>query len=146
MKYKSLALSILALITLVFVSCEKPQPVMSYVSGDEKDKIDLKGSMIKPDMRYTNIYAELVGKIVYVYFNETIENCLITLSAENNDVLFARNMQKQYPSMLRIFMENEPTGEYRLYITNGKEEASAWFHFNNAEAPNRSPIPIKSNE
>ena len=117
---------------------------MDYVSGDDNDKIDLKGALMKPDMRYVNIYAELVGKIVYVYFNETIENCLMTLSAENDDVLYARNMKEQHPATIRIFMENEPTGDYRLYITNGTEEASAWFHFENPEAPNRAPVPIKS--
>jgi len=144
MKYKSLTLTILAVIIMMLVSCEKPKPVMDYVSGSDKDKIDLKGSLMKPDMKYDIIYAELVGKIVYVYFNETVEPCLITLSAENHDVLFARNVQKQCPSMLRIFMENEPTGDYQLYITNGTEEASAWFHFDNAETPNRSSVPIET--
>ena len=151
MKYRRLIFSVLTVIVLMFVSCEKfnpfekPNPTMAYVSGDDKDKIDLKGVLIKDDMRYTNIYAELVGKTVYVYFNETVEPCLMTLSAENNDVLFARNMQRQYPSTVRIFMENEPTGEYRLYITNGTDEASAWFHFDNEETPNRTPVPIESN-
>ena len=151
MKYRRLIFSVLTVIVLLFVSCEKfnpfekPNPTMAYVSGDDKDKIDLKGSLMKPDMRYDNIYAELVGKTVYVYFNETVEPCLITLSAENNDVLFARNMQKQNPSTVRIFMENEPTGEYLLYITNGTDEASAWFHFDNEETPNRSPVPIETN-
>lgn len=144
MKYKPLLLSILTVIVLTFASCEKQKPMMNYVSGDDKDKIDLKGALMKPDMRYVNIYAELVEKTVYVYFNEAVEPCLITLSAENEDVLYARNVQKQYPATLRIFMENEPTGEYRLYITNGSEEASAWFHFENTETPNRAPVPIES--
>lgn len=129
MKYRPLFLSILTIVVLMFASCEKVRPTMAYVSGDDKDKIDLKGTLMKPDMRYPNIYAELVGKTVYVYFNEAVEPCLITLSAKNDDVLFARNVQKQYPSTIRIFMENEPTGEYLLYITNGTDEASAWFHF-----------------
>ena len=129
MKYRHLILSVLTVVVLMFASCEKARPTMAYVSGDDKDKIDLKGTLMKPDMRYENIYAELVGKTVYVYFNETVESCLITLSAKNDDVLFARNVQRQYPAMLRIFMENEPTGEYLLYITNGTEEASAWFHY-----------------
>ena len=151
MKYKPLMLSVLTVIVLMFVSCEKfnpfekPYPTMAYVSGDDKDKIDLKGTLMKPDMRYDNIYAELVGKIVYVYFNETVENCLMTLSAENNDVLYARNMKEQHPATIRIYMENEPTGNYRLYITNGTEEASAWFHFDNEETPNRTPVPIETN-
>lgn len=151
MKYRPLILSILTVLVLMLVSCEKfnpfekPNPTMAYISGDDKDKIDLKGALIKDDMRYDNIYAELVGKIVYVYFNETVENCLMTLSAENNDVLYARNMKEQYPATIRIYMENEPTGNYRLYITNGTEEASAWFHFDNEETPNRTPVPIETN-
>ena len=151
MKYRPLFFSVLTVIVMMFVSCEKfnpfekPNPTMAYVSGDDKDKIDLKGALIKDDMRYDNIYAELVGKIVYVYFNETVENCLMTLSAENNDVLYARNMKEQHPATIRIYMENEPTGNYRLYITNGTEEASAWFHFDNEETPNRTPVPIETN-
>lgn len=149
MKYRNLTFIILTAIILMVVSCKKfnpfenSKPTMEYVSGNEKDKIDLKGSMIKPDMRYVNIYAELVGKTVYVYFNEAVEPCLMTLSAENEDVLYARNVQKQAPATLRIYMENEPTGDYRLYITNGTEEASAWFHFENEASPNRVPVPIE---
>ena len=140
MKYRPLVLSILIVIVLMFVSCEKDRPTMSYVSGDDKDKIDLKGSLMKPDMRYDNIYAELVGKTVYVYFNETAEPCLITLSAKNDDVLFARNVQRQYPATIRIFMENEPTGEYLLYITNGTDDASAWFHYESDNKNNNLKI------
>ena len=149
MKYRNLTFIILTAIFLMVVSCKKfnpfenSKPTMEYVSGNEKDKIDLKGSLLNPDMRYVNIYAELVGKTVYVYFNEAVEPCLMTLSAENGDVIYARNVKKQYPATIRIYMENEPTGEYRLYVTNETEEASAWFHFENAESPNRAPVPIK---
>lgn len=131
MKYKPLLLSILTVIVLAFASCEKQKPMMNYVSGDDKDKIDLKGSLMKPDMRYVNIYAELVEKVVYVYFNEMVENCAMTLTAKNGDVFFARRVSKQQPATLRIFMGNEPTGDYKLYITNGVDEASGWFHFEN---------------
>ena len=140
MKYRPLIFSVLIVIVLMFASCEKAATTMSYVSGDDKDKIDLKGTLMKPDMRYDNIYAELVGKTVYVYFNETVEPCLITLSAKNDDVLFARNVQRQYPATLRIFMENEPTGEYLLYITNGTDEASAWFHYESDNENNNLKI------
>jgi len=149
MKYRPLFI-ILAFMALMFVSCEKfnpfenSKPTMDYVSGDDKNKIDLKGSLMEPDMKYDNIYAELVDKVVYVYFNETVENCLMTLSAENGDVLYARNMKKQFPATIRIFMENEPTGDYRLYITNGKDEASAWFHFENAGSQSLVPVPIET--
>ena len=140
MKYRRLIFSILTVSVLMFASCEKAKPTMAYVSGDDKDKIDLKGSMIKPDMRYVNIYAELVEEVVYVYFNEMVENCAMTLTAKNGDVLFARRVSKQQPATLRIFMGNEPTGDYKLYITNGVDEASGWFHFENPSAINLSII------
>ena len=132
MKYKPLLLSILTVITLMLVSCEKNKPMMQYVSGDDKNKIDLKGSLMEPDMKYDNIYAELVEKVVYVYFNEMVENCAMTLTAKNGDVLYARRVSKQQPTTLRIFMGDEPTGDYKLYITNGVDEASGWFHLDNS--------------
>ena len=131
MKYKPLLLSILTVLALTFISCEKDRPTMQYVSGSDKDKIDLKGTLMKPDMKYDNIYAELVEKVVYVYFNETVENCAMTLTAKNGDVLFARRVSKQQPATLRIYIGEEPTGDYKLYITNGVKEASGWFHFDN---------------
>ena len=138
MKYKPISLLILTIISLMLVSCVKTKPTMEYASGKDKDKIDLKGTLMKPDMRYINIYAELVEKVVYVYFNETVENCAITLTAKNGDVLFARRVTTQHPATLRIFMGDEPTGDYKLYITNGMEEASGWFHFENPSEINLS--------
>lgn len=138
MKYKPLLLSFLTIITLMLVSCEKNKSIMEYVSGDDKDKIDLKGSMMKPDMKYDNIYAELVEKVVYVYFNETVENCAMTLTTKTGDVLFARRVSKQQPATLRIYLGEEPTGDYKLYITNGVNEASGWFHFENPSEINLS--------
>ena len=138
MKYKPISLLILTIITLMLVSCVKTKPTMEYASGKDKDKIDLKGTLMKPDMRYVNIYAELVEKVVYVYFNETVENCAMTLTAKNGDVLFARRVTTQHPATLRIFMGDEPTGDYKLYITNGMEEASGWFHFENPSDINLS--------
>lgn len=138
MKCKPLLLSILTILSLIFVSCEKDRPVMQYVSGNDKDKIDLKGSLMKPDMKFDNIYAELVEKVVYVYFNETVENCAMTLTAKNGDVLFARRVSKQQPGALRIYIGEEPTGDYKLYITNGVDEAMGWFHYENSSENNNN--------
>jgi len=136
MKTKYLSSIAILLIALMFASCEKSKTMLNYVSGDDKDKIDLKGSLMKPDMKYENIYAELVEKVVYVYFNETVENCAMTLTAKNGDVLYARRVSKQQPATLRIFMGNEPTGDYKLYITNGVDEASGWFRLDNSSEIN----------
>ena len=129
----------------MLVSCEKNKATMEYVSGDDKDKIDLKGSLMKPDMRYANIYAELVEKVVYVYFNETVENCAMTLTARNGDVLFARRVSKQQPATLRIYIGEEPTGDYKLYITNGVDDASGWFHFDH-DSEIKNSINNKTNQ
>ena len=145
MKYKQLALSIIAIITLMLVSCDKQKTMMDYVSGDDKNKIDLKGSLMSGDMRYVNIYAELVDNVVYVYFNEPVENCGMTLTTRSGDVLYARRMAKQPPATLRIFMGNEPTGDYKLYITNGVDEASGWFHFDNIYFDNISKSILVTN-
>ena len=138
MKYKHISLLVLTVITLMLVSCVKTKPTMEYASGKDKDKIDLKGSLMKPDMKYVNIYAELVEKVVYVYFNEMVENCAMTLTAKNGDVLFARRVSKQQPATLRIYIGDEPTGDYKLYITNGADEASGWFHCENPSEINLS--------
>ena len=145
MKYKQLALSIIAIITLMLVSCDKQKTMMDYVSGDDKNKIDLKGSLMSGDMRYVNIYAELVDNVVYVYFNEPVENCGMTLTTRSGDVLYARRMAKHPPATLRIFMGNEPTGDYQLYITNGVDEASGWFHFDNIYFDNISKSILVTN-
>ena len=138
MKYKVLILSILTTIALMFASCEKSKTMLDYVSGDDKDKIDLKGSLMKPEMRYINIYAELVGEIVYVYFNEPVENCGVTLTTRTGDVLYARRVAKQPIAALRIFMGNEPSSDYKLYITNGVDEASGWFHYESSSESNNN--------
>ena len=138
MKTKYLSSIAILLIALMFASCEKSKTMLNYVSGDDKDKIDLKGSLMKPDMKYENIYAELVEKVVYVYFNETVENCAMTLTARSGDVLFARRVSKQQPATLRIYIGEEPTGDYKLYITNGVDEASGWFHFDNLSKINQN--------
>ena len=98
--------------------------------GDEK-KIDVKGSLMNGDMKTPNIEAWLAGNTLYVCFYETIENCLTLVSAKNGDVLFSRRMAKQYPCVVRVFMGNEPTGNYHLYITDGNNEAEGDFYYSN---------------
>ena len=61
------------------------------------------------------------------------------VSAENGDLLFSRRMAKQYPSVVRVFMGSEPSGNYHLYITNGADEADADFHFENTTINHNKP-------
>ena len=105
----------------------------NYLAGNDEKKIDVKGSLSNGDMRHPNFEAYLVGNTLYVCFYETIENCMTLLTNENGDVLFSRRMEKQYPAPIRIYMGNEPTGTYRVYITDGINEAEGTFLFENQQ-------------
>ena len=69
---------------LCMLSCKKePEPsyqelsyqelfYQNYLAGDDKTKIDVKGSLSNGDMRHPNFEAYLVGNTLYVCFYETI--------------------------------------------------------------------------
>ena len=141
-------ISIIVPLTFSFLcisSCNKePEPsyqelsyqelfYQNYLAGNDEKKIDVKGSLSNGDMRHPNFEAYLVGNTLYVCFYETIENCMTLLTNDNGDVLFSRRMEKQYPAPVRIYMGNEPTGTYHVYITNGIDEAEGMFLFENQQ-------------
>lgn len=99
---------------------------ISQSQGDDK-KVDIKGSLMNGDMKHPNIQAWLTENTLYVQFNETIENCMILVFTDSGRVVYSRQAEKQYPGSVRIFMGNKPSGDYRLYITNGRHEAEGWF-------------------
>ena len=69
-------------IVLIAASCSKgPEPNNSdSLFIDDKDKIDIKGSLSNGDMRYPNIEAGYWGKTVYVYFHEELGDCEVSIS------------------------------------------------------------------
>jgi len=100
---------------------------ISQSQGDDK-KVDIKGSLMNGDMKHPNIQAWLSENTLYVKFNETIENCMVLVSSyDNGRVVYSRQVDQQYPSTIRIYMGNKPSGRYRLYITNGRQEAQGGF-------------------
>ena len=68
MKTKHLGFITALIIVLIVASCSKgPEPFNSDSSLiDDKDKIDIKGSLSNGDMRCPNIEAGYLGKTVYV--------------------------------------------------------------------------------
>lgn len=142
MKQIKLYLIILSTIVLGIVSCSKEPSLAQSLYADyfessngnngtngDETKVDIKGSLMNGDMKRPNIAAKIKENTLYVYFFETIEDCMTLVTAENGDVLFSRRMAKQYPGTVRVFMGDEPTGFYRLYITDGTNEASGEFYF-----------------
>ena len=105
--------------------------LLAHSDGKEK-KVDVKGSLINGDMKSPNIESWLIDNILYVCFYETVENCMTLVTDNNGNLLFSRRMDKQYPCVVRVFMGNEPTGTYHLYITDGIKTAEGDFYYVNA--------------
>lgn len=136
MKRNFFFLSLLTIIALCTTSCSKEPFIDNYITtpfdfsspgqGDDK-KIDVKGSLMNGDMKHPNIQAWLSAKTLYVGFNETIENCIITVFTSGGRVVYSRLVENQRPGAVRIFMGNKPSGDYRLYITNGRDDAEGYF-------------------
>ena len=139
MRCKTFIFILLSLVALGTMSCTKSPSIDDYhnflsdesslSSGDDK-KIDIKGSLTNGDMKHPNIVAWLAEKTLYVKFNETIENCMILVFTSGGRVVYSRQVEKQYPSTVRIYMGDKPTDNYRLYITNGRKEAEGNFYIN----------------
>ena len=135
-----MVISILSLVAFGTLSCSKEPSIDDYYnfltdsrspsSGDDK-KIDIKGSLMNGDMKHPNLEAWLTGKTLYVRFNETIENCMIQVFTSGGRVVYSRQVEKQYSGTVRIYMGDKPTDNYRLYITNGREEAEGEFRLVN---------------
>lgn len=98
--------------------------------GDDKKKVDVKGSLMNGDMKNPNIEAWLANNTLYVQFNEPVENCTLLVSSSGNGrVVYSRQVATQYPGRVRVYMGNKPSGVYQLYITNGRESAVGSFGF-----------------
>lgn len=105
--------------------------LLAHSDGKEK-KVDVKGSLMNGDMKNPNIESWLVDNTLYVCFYEIVENCMTLVTDNNGNLLFSRRMAKQYPCVVRVFMGNEPTGTYHLYITDGIKTAEGDFYYVNA--------------
>lgn len=111
---------------LVAVSCKKVPEVYSLI--DDKDKIDIKGSLSNGDMRRPNIEAGYLGKTVYVYFHDYMGYCTVTISNAQDSVLYSEETPTYPNAEVRFYMGDQPMGRYHLVISNGTDEAEGWFN------------------
>ena len=86
MKNKVLIGLIAAIIVFGTFSCKKEPTDNTLI--DDKDKIDIKGSLSNGDMRHPNIEAGYLGKTVYVYFHDYMGYCTVTVSNAQDSILF----------------------------------------------------------
>ena len=126
MKSKILAFTSAVIIAFVAISCMKESGNNSLI--DDKDKIDIKGSLSNGDMRHPNIEAGYWGKTVYVYFHDYMGECVVSISNRQNHVIFCDTVTSGYNTGTRFYMGDQPLGRYHLVISNGIEKAEGWFN------------------
>ena len=126
MKSKILAFTSAVIIAFVAISCMKESGNNSLI--DDKDKIDIKGSLSNGDMRHPNIEAGYWGKTVYVYFHDYLGECVVSISNRQDHVIFCDTVTSGYNTGTRFYMGDQPLGRYHLVISNGIDEAEGWFN------------------
>ena len=126
MKTKYLSLFAVLFVALITASCSKKPDPTDLI--DDKDKIDIKGSLSNGDMRSPNIEAGYLGKTVYVYFHDYMGVCTVTICNAQDSVIFSQE-QPTYPNAeVRYYMGDQPLSRYHLVISNGIEKAEGWFN------------------
>ena len=125
MKTKHLSLITILFVTLITASCSKPYNPNNLI--DDKDKIDIKGSLSNGDMRSPNIEAYMEGNTVWVYFYEDFGDCTISITSRDSSLVTCETIGTYEDASWRYFMGDEPLNRYHLVINNGIDEAEGWF-------------------
>lgn len=126
MKTKYLSSIAILFVALITASCHKGPSPTDLI--DDKDKIDIKGSLSNGDMRYPNIEAGYWGKTVYVYFHEYMGECVVSISNRQDHVVFCDTVISGYNIETRFYMGDQPLSRYHLVISNGTNKAEGWFN------------------
>jgi hypothetical protein len=125
MKTKHLSLIAILFVTLITASCSKPYNPNNLI--DDKNKIDIKGSLSNGDMRSPNIEAYMEGNTVWVYFYEDFGDCTISITSRDSSLVTCETIGTYEDASWRYFMGDEPLNRYHLVISNGTDEAEGWF-------------------
>ena len=119
-KHLIIVFSLKALSVLV-LSCSK------LVVPDDKDKIDIKGSMTNGDMRSPNIEAYLELNTIWVQFHEDFGDCIVSITSRDGVLVVCDTIKTYSDASWRFYMGDEPLNRYHLVVTNGSDEAEGWF-------------------
>ena len=125
MKTKYLSLITILFITLITASCSKQINPNNLI--DDKNKIDIKGTLSNGDMRSPNIEAYMEGNTVWVYFYEDFGDCTISITSRDSSLVTCETIGTYEDASWRYFMGDEPLNRYHLVISNGTDEAEGWF-------------------
>jgi hypothetical protein len=125
MKNKFLSFITAIFIAVVAVSCSKDPDINSIIG--EKDKIDIKGSLMNGDMKNPNIEAGYLGKTVYVFFHDDMGVCTVSIANAKESIIFREEQSTFTGAEMRFYMGDQPMGRYHLVISNGTDTAEGWF-------------------
>ena len=106
MKTKYLSIIAVLFVALITASCSKNPDPSNFV--DDKDKIDIKGSLSNGDMRHPNIEAGYWGKTVYVSFHDYLGECVVSISDKQDHVVFCDTVTSGYNTETRFYMRDQP--------------------------------------
>lgn len=119
-KYLTIIFSFFSLLALTD-SCHK------VVEPDDKNKIDIKGTLMNGDMKNPNIEATYEEKTLCVKFYDDLGECIVSVSNKLDSVIFCDTVQT-YPYLTtRFYMGDLPLSRYHLIISNSTDEAEGWF-------------------
>lgn len=109
-------------LSVLMLSCHKePEP-------DDKNKIDIKGSLMNGDMKSPNIVAKYEEKTLCVTFYDALGDCVVSISNPQDSVVFCDTVATCYYASTQFYMGELPKTRYRLHITNGMAGAEGWFN------------------
>ena len=119
-KHLKIIFGIIALSLLLF-SCKKEN------DPDDKNKIDIKGTLTNGDMCNPNLVVYLEGNSVWVQFNENFGDCIVSITSRDNSLLVCDTIGTYPDASWRYYMGGQPLNRYHLVISNGTDEAEGWF-------------------
>lgn len=109
---------LLAIVFVAFLatSCKKD-------NGNDypnETKIDIKGSLIKPDQRTEDVTAGLNERTLYVRFFKDYAETEISILSMDGDKLFGVSTIPQRKSEVQLHLGNQMAGTYNLRIENNE--------------------------
>ena len=128
MKNRVLIPLVIIVLTII-TSCTKVHNV--YLNSEllsDKDKIDIKGSLMNGDMRSPNIETFFIEKTLYVYFHDYMGWCTVTITNSYGLEVFNEVAPAYLNSEVRYYMGDLPPTRYHLVISDGTKEAEGWFN------------------
>ena len=108
-------------LSVLVLSCKKS------LETDDKNKIDIKGSMTNGDMRSPNIEAYLELNTLWVQFHEDFGNCIVSVTSRDSSLVVCDTIETYSNASWRFYMGGEPLNRYHLVISNGTDDAEGWF-------------------